>query len=224
MLIISEELKKAYHGGYIGILALSNIKNYEGSTPLDEEKERLEATLREMYVGYDRAKLKSAEPMDAYVEYYNKFKKTYYVLLQLESVAFKNKSVPRVNTLVEIMFMAELKNQLLTAGHDLDKMSLPMKAELATGKERYMSLSGQEKETTAGDMMISDEKGIISSIIYGPDQRTQISKDTERVAYTVYAPPGIRISLIHDHFRDIIRYSMLVSTETKVDQEEIYNI
>lgn len=224
MLTISENLKKTYPGGYIGVLALSNVKSYEGCIALDKEKKCLEEMLRAKYMNCDRSKLKSTAPIDTYVDYYNKFKKTYHVLLQLESIIFKNKTIPKVNALVEVMFMAELKNQLLTAGHDLDAMSLPMRAELTTGKERFTTISGQEKELTAGDMMITDGQGIISNITYGPDQRTQISKDTERVVYTVYAPPGIRRTLVQEHFKDIIRYSMLVSPESKVELEEIYSI
>ena len=41
-----------------------------------------------------------------------------------------------------------------------------------------------------GDMMICDARGIISSIVYGPDQRTRITPKTTRVLFTVYARPG----------------------------------
>ena len=58
--------------------------------------------------------------IQAYAAYYERFNKTYHVQLQLESVALKGKSIPRVSALVEAMFMAELENLLLTAGHDLD--------------------------------------------------------------------------------------------------------
>lgn len=224
MLIISEELKKAYPGGYIGVLAVSGIKNCESCPALDREKAELEGLIRAKYESYDRPKLKSEEPMNTYVEYYKRFKKTYYVQLQLESVVFKGKTIPRINALAEIMFMAELKNQLLTAGHDLDALSLPIKAEVAAGKERYMSLSGQEKETAAGDMFLSDGQGVISSIIYGPDDRTQITMDTEKVVYTVYAPPGINKSSVYDHFKDMVGYCRLVSPEAVVELEEVYAI
>jgi DNA/RNA-binding domain of Phe-tRNA-synthetase-like protein len=224
MLVISKELKKAYPGGYIGILAVSGLKNCESCPALDSKKEELEESIRAKYVSYDRPRLKLEEPMNTYVEYYKHFKKTYYVQLQLESVVFKGKSIPRINALAEIMFMAELKNQLLTAGHDLGALRLPMKAELASGNERYMSLSGQEKETAAGDMFLADGQGVISSIIYGPDDRTQITMDTESAVYTVYAPPGIGKSAVHHHFEDMVSYCRLVSPEAPVELKEVYEI
>jgi hypothetical protein len=52
------------------------------------------------------------EPIKTYHDYYKRFKKTYHILLQLESIVFKNKSIPKVSSLVEAMFMAELKNLL----------------------------------------------------------------------------------------------------------------
>lgn len=44
---------------------------------------------------------------------------------------------PSVAALVEAMFIAELKNLLLTAGHDLDAVELPLKLDIARGGERY---------------------------------------------------------------------------------------
>lgn len=224
MLIISEELKKAYPGGYIGILAVSGMKNCESCLALDREKEKLEGSIRTKYEGYDRPRLKSEEPMSTYAEYYKRFKKTYFVQLQLESIVFKGKSIPRSNALAEIMFMAELKNHLLTAGHDLAALNLPIRAELASGNEKYVGLGGQEKETASGDMLLADGQGVISSIIYGPDDRTQITLDTERVLYAVYAPPGISKSAVEEHLEDMVGYSRLVSAEAFMDLEEIYEI
>lgn len=224
MLEIADSLKEFYPGGFIGVLALSGMNNLEECTPLEIERQRLEAELRVRFAGSERSDLKLLEPIKTYAAYYARFRKTYHVLLQLESVVFKNKAVPSVNPLVEIMFMAELKNQLLTAGHDLDTMSLPMRARLTNGTEHFTGINGQDKCLPEGDMAIEDGQGIISNITYGPDQRTQITADTKRVVYTVYAPPGIELPLIQAHFKDIIRYAGLVSPQASVELEEIYSI
>ena len=67
--------------------------------------------------------------MREYINYYKRFKKTYHVLLQLESIN-KNKSIPRVDAPVQAMFMAELNSFLLTAGHDLNRIQSPIKIPL----------------------------------------------------------------------------------------------
>ena len=73
----------------------------------------------------DRPALLSHPVLQAYDAYYRQFKKTYHVQLQLESILFKGKSIPSVAALVEAMFMAEMNDLLLTAGHDLDALHLP---------------------------------------------------------------------------------------------------
>jgi len=188
LLIISNEIKKVYPEALLGILAIRNVCNPTQHEELDRYKLELENNLREKYAVLDKAYLKDMEPIKTFSDYYKKFKKTYHVLLQLESIVFKNKSIPKVASLVEAMFMAELKNLLLTAGHNLDVVDIPIKLDVASGGEKYTLLNGQEKKLLSGDMMISDSQGIISSIIYGPDKRTQITPDTKSVLFTVYAP------------------------------------
>jgi len=162
------------------------------------------------------------EPLKPYNDYYKRFKKTYQVLLQLESIVFKNKSIPRVASLVEVMFMAELKNLLLTAGHDLEAIDRPLRLDVSSGKEKYTLLNGQEKELLPGDIMISDLKGIISSIIYGPDQRTRIRPNTREVLFVVYAPSGIEKSKVFQHLQDIQNYVYIIVPESEVELLKVY--
>ncbi len=183
----------------------------------------LENILRKKFANLNRADLKGMEPLKTYHDYYKRFKKTYHVLLQLESIVFKNKPIPKIATLVEVMFMAELKNLLLTAGHNLDVADIPIKLDVASGGEKYTLLNGQEKELLSGDMMISDSQGIISSIIYGPDKRTQITSDIQHVLFTVYAPPGIEKSKVFLHLQDIQNYVHIISPESEVELLKVYD-
>ena len=89
---------------------------------LDGDRTTLQAELRAKFAGKDRAAITALETIRAYAAYYKHFDKTYHVQLQLESIVFKGKAIPSVAALVETMFMAEVKNMLLTAGHDLDKL------------------------------------------------------------------------------------------------------
>ncbi len=167
------------------------VANPKRNTSLEERKSALEQELRTRYASMDRAALKELPTLKAYNDYYKRFNKTYHVQLQLESVALKGKVIPQVAALVETMFMAELKNLLLTAGHDLATLEEPVGIKIASGNEHYIRINGQEQTLKKGDMTICDASGIMSSVIYGPDQRTQISAGTHQVLFTVYAPPGI---------------------------------
>jgi DNA/RNA-binding domain of Phe-tRNA-synthetase-like protein len=224
MLNLSESLKNEYPGGLIGAVQFKNASNTEPSQSLGKMKEELEHTLRNHYGGLNRTDLGLTEPIKTYVDYYKRFRKTYHVLLQLESVVFKNKSIPNVSPLVTAMFMAELKNQYLTAGHDLEMINLPIRVELSQGSERYTLLNGQEKELIQGDMMMADGNRIISSIVYGPDHLTQIKKNTTNVLYVVYAPPGIKEDLLGHHLQDINQYVKAASPDAVLVLQQTYRI
>ncbi len=224
MIIISDKIKKVYPEALLGILVIRNVGNPNHHKELDRCKLELENNLREKYagIGLDKAYLKKMEPIKTYSDYYKRFKKTYHVLLQLESIVFKNKSIPKVASLVEAMFMVELKNFLLTAGHNLDAVDIPIKLDVASGGEKYTLLNGQEKELLSGDMMISDSQGIISSIIYGPDKRTQITPDIQNVLFTVYAPPGIEKSKVFQHLQDIQNYVHIIAPKSEVELLKVF--
>ncbi len=93
--------------------------------------------------------------------------------------------------LLQSMFFNELESMLLTAGHDLNRLKLPLHLNLATGNECYQSISGRELTATAGDMIMSDSTRVFSSILKGPDYDTRLTPDTRDVLFTIYAPPGI---------------------------------
>jgi len=221
-LIISNKIKKVYPEALLGILAIRNVCNPKRHKELDRCKLELENNLREKYTGLDKAYLKNMEPIKTFSDYYKKFKKTYHVLLQLESIVFKNKSIPKVASLVEAMFMAELKNILLTAGHDLDAIDLPIKLNVSSGGEKYIQLSGQEKELIPNDMMVSDLQGITSSIIYGTDKRTRIKPDTRNVLFVVYAPPGIEKTKVFQHLQDIQKYVHIIAPKSEIELLKVF--
>jgi DNA/RNA-binding domain of Phe-tRNA-synthetase-like protein len=184
-------------------LALDNVANPPSHAELNRQKTELEAALRAEFAGFSRQDLTALPAIAPYHAYYKGFKKTYHVLQQLESVAFKGKPIPQTAALVEAMFMAELKNQLLTAGHDLDVVQDPIGVDVARGGEQYTGINGRVLEAKQGDMVIADAAGIISSIVYGPDQRTQIRPETRRVLFTVYAPAAITHLQLATHLEDL---------------------
>lgn len=221
MLESSNAWRDAYPGAQIGILALDGVANPDVCPELDLRKNALENRLRSQFSGQTRQAIEALPTIQAYTTYLKPFKKTYHVLLQLESVTLKNKPIPGVAALVEAMFMAELESQLLTAGHDLDTLQLPVSIEVANGDERYILRSGQEQVLKSNDMYIKDRKGIISDILYGPDQRTQIKQETRRVLFTVYAPAGISQNSLSQHLETMEEYVKLISPKAETTDLEI---
>lgn len=222
MIQISERFNQIYPDSHIGIIIAKNVKNQRSNQNLNNEKIKLEEFLKEKYSDYTRESLKEILEIKVYNDYYKQFKKTYHVQLQLESIIFKGKSIPAVDSIVESMFMAELKNLLLTAVHDYDHLKLPLIADVSEGNENYTLFNGMDQILKKGDMFIKDNNGIISSIVYGPDKRTQVKNDTKNTCYTVYAPKGISKECIMNHLNDMKNYILIFSPETKIEKLEIY--
>lgn len=222
MFNITSSWQSSFPGAHAGILVMRNAFNPAHHTELEKRKAELEESLRAQFAGQDRAAIASHPVLKVYAEYYKRFKKTYHVQLQLESIVLRWKSIPTVASLVECMFMAEVKNMLLTAGHDWDKLQLPLTLDVTQGTESYTLMRGAEQIVKAGDMMISDRAGIISNIIYGPDQRTQITESTRNVVFTVYAPAGIDEQAIIQHLGDMRDYARIVAPQADVEAIEVF--
>jgi DNA/RNA-binding domain of Phe-tRNA-synthetase-like protein len=219
---VTENWRIAFPKAYAGVLVIRNVTNPPHHPGLENQKGILEDQLRSDYGEKDRRTLETMPVLQAYHAYYTRFKKTYHVHLQLESIVARGKSIPRVAALVEVMFMAEVKNMLLTAGHDLDTVQLPVTLDVAKGDEKYTLLRGQEQVPKAGDMLMRDRAGVISSIIYGPDQRTQIRAGTHNVIFTVYAPPGIAMEALIDHLQDIQEYIRLIAPGAHTEMLKVF--
>jgi DNA/RNA-binding domain of Phe-tRNA-synthetase-like protein len=223
MFEVTSAWKSSFPNAHTGVLVMRNASNPAHHAELEKKKAELEEQLRSQFAGQDRAAIASHPVLNVYGEYYKRFKKTYHVQLQLESIVLKGKSIPTVASLVECMFMAEVKNMLLTAGHDLDKLQLPLTLDVTKGTESYTLMRGEEQIVKAGDMMISDQVGIISNIIYGPDQRTQITAETRNVVFTVYAPTGIDEGAIVWHLQDMRDCVLVVAPQAEVELLEVYS-
>jgi DNA/RNA-binding domain of Phe-tRNA-synthetase-like protein len=222
MLTITEKWNTTYPGASVGVLIMADVSNPKSHPEFAAQKADVEEGLRTKYADLDRAALRQLPTLGAYHAFYKGFKKTYHVQLQLESIVHKGRSIPNVATLVEAMFTAELKNQLLTAGHDLDIVQQPVGIYVAEGDETYVRLNGQEQQLKAGDMYIADAEGILSSVIYGPDKRTPITAQTTRALFTIYAPPGIDPEVVRMHMGDIEDYAKLISPNATTEQLEVF--
>lgn len=203
MFDVSDRWRRAFPGAHVGLLALQGVANPERHPALEERKAALTERLKARFAGQDRRAIEALPAIQAYNAYLKPFKKSYHVQLQLESVALKGKPIPSVAALVECMFMAELEDQLLTAGHDLDVLKPPLHLNVSDGSETYTLMRDAPQQLKANDMCIADGDGVISSIVYGPDRRTRITPATRNVVFTVYAPAGIGAAAVRAHLETI---------------------
>lgn len=226
--------RAAYPGAAAGFLLMSGVSNPAMSPALREHAGRVEAGLRERFGAgaagaaaagaAERAvaaALAEVPALQAYKRYYKAFGQNYHVQMQLESVLLKGKFLAAGTALVEAMFAAEVKNMLLTAGHDFAAVEPPVVVDVAQGGEQYEVFAGRTRTLKQGDMFMRDGGGFISSVLYGPDRRTKMTDGTGRVLFAVYAPPGVGATAVRAHLDEIASNVLLVAPEAHAEAAEV---
>lgn len=202
---------RAEPGAIAGFLALDQVSNPPQHDGINQMATTLEAELRERFAGQDRAAIQSTPPHPAYAAFYKRFGQRYHVGMQLDSVARKGKPLPRVAALVEAMFIAELRNGILTAGHDRQALSLPVRLGVGSGAETFTKANGETTTVKDGDLYTEDATGVLSAIISGPSALARITPETTSVLFVVYAPPGVERSRVDAHLDDLETNVRLIS-------------
>jgi len=211
---LSENMREEYSDIKIGILEVRSVINKRGDPRLEEEKRRLEAFIRKNY-----SDVKNLEVIKSYNRFFKKYGKTYPILYQIQSI-LSGRRLPSISAVVEAMFMAELKNMFLTAGHDLDSLKGSLETKLTKGTEKYVKINGKEQRLKAGDIVTTDAVGIISSVIYGPDHRTRVTENTRNHLFFSYFPYGEDDINIKRHFRNILE-NIRIFSDKELESEEI---
>jgi DNA/RNA-binding domain of Phe-tRNA-synthetase-like protein len=217
-ILASDEWRKTHSGAQIGCLEISGVDNSNPAPVLESQKRAIEQNLRERYAGFSRSDLLEIPVMAAYHRYYRKFGYSYHVLLQLESLVHKEKSLPDVSPLVDANFAAELDTHILTAGHDVALLEEPLVIDVAHEGDGFIQMSGQPKNIPAGDMVMKDAQGIICSILRGQDNRSPITPETTHVLYVSYVPDGVMADQVLAQLHATERLVSLFAPECNVLQ------
>ncbi len=208
--------REAHPGASVGLIAMRGVTNPASNESLNDLVAALESDVRSRLGSADRETIRAIPPLPAYAAYYKRWGQRYHVAMQLESVGQKGRSLPRVAALVEAMFIAELRNLLLTAGHDLDALELPVRLTVGTG-ESFIAPNGQETSVKPGDMFIADAQGrVLSAIITGPSAVARICPDTTSALFYTYAPPGVDAAHVSVHLDEIEVNVRLISPDAEV--------
>jgi DNA/RNA-binding domain of Phe-tRNA-synthetase-like protein len=221
LLEVDPAWREAHPGAAFGLIAVRGVTNPATHEGMNALAGTLEEELRSRLGESDRETLRTIPPLPAYAAYYKRWGQRYHVAMQLESVAQKGKALPRVAALVEAMFIAELRNLLLTAGHDLDQLVLPVRLSVGTD-EPFTAPNGNAMTVKAGDMFVADARDrVLTAIIPGPSDVARIGPDTVAALFYTYAPPGIDPGLVGSHLDEIERNVRLISPDAEVVGREI---
>lgn len=180
--------------------------------------ERHVAALREQYREYVRADVFGQNP---YFRYFRKFKKTYPVMMQFESVLLKGREFPRWNAVTAVPFLAELETHVLCGTHDVDCLMGPVELYQAEAREPFAGLRGDEVHTYPGDVTGRDAGGIIFSMIAGADARTCARAESCHVFYPVFGVPGQAPDALRSAQTRMAEYAALLAKDAQIACELI---
>ena len=161
--------------------------------------------LREKYANYDR---KALFGENVYFRFFKKFKKTYPVMMQLESFLLKGRPFPMENPVTAIPFLVELETQILSGTHDVDDVHGTVRLFAGTEKAPFAGMRGEEVHTYPGDFCARDDEGIIFSMIAGADARTCAKPGSRHVFYPVFGvagQPAGEIAAVLDRLEEYVR-------------------
>ena len=218
---VTDQWRTTHRGAVIGLLELSGVENTQPSFQLDDRKRETQGGLKARYGGLTRQDFLLLPAMAAYDRYYKRFKKTYHVQLQVESIVLKGKSLPSISPLVDSNFMAEVETFVLTAGHDVAKLREPILIDVSREGDSITQMNGVPKVILAGDMAMRDANGVSCSIIYGQDNWSLISAATASVLYVSYAPSDVPAETVDAQLQKIEANVRLFSPTATTQQRRL---
>ena len=198
---IDPDVKIAYPNLKVAIMEVRISEELKFNQELLDLKRELEEKIRKEY------NTENLPNVIKYNEFYKKFDSKVPMEFQIKSI-IDNKEIPMFNPVVTCMFMAELKNIILTAGHDLDKLGDKIEVLRSKGTEEYTKINGKIQKLKKNDIFANDGISIISSVLYGPDSKTKITNKTKNFMFMCYSF-GLNDSEIRDHLNDIAGYLKL---------------
>ena len=148
----------------LGVLEVSYPENGFDRDALHALIERELAALRDKYADYDRKAVFGENP---YFRFFRKFKKTYPVMQQFETVMFKGRPFPEDDPVTALPFLLELTTFVLSGTHDIDRLDGALTIFTPDAKLPFDGMRGDSTHTYPNDICGRDETGIIFSMILG---------------------------------------------------------
>lgn len=154
---------------------------------------------------------------DPYFRYFRKFKKTYPVMMQIESFLLKGRPFPDGEYINAVAFLTELGTGKLLGTHDMDRTIGDVVLYQETEKTPFTGMINPDCHSYPGDATGRDDGGIIISMIAGADDRTCIHEDTKHVIYIMFSYPDMTREEMDDTAEHIIKYATTLAPSAEID-------
>lgn len=193
MINFTRDSSLAGDGRHIGIVDVRYPDRSEWDIPgFEAYKESELEAVRTAGRDYDRETVFRQDP---YFRYFRKFKKSYPVMMQVESFLLKGRPFPEGSYINAVAFLTELKTHILLGTHDVDRIEGDIVFYNETAKTPFCGMLNPDSHSYPKDITGRDDQGIIISMIAGADARTCIHDDTSHVIYLIFGLPDMPVSM-----------------------------
>ena len=115
------------------------------------------------------------------------------------------KDIPTWSPLVDAVTLAELKNLVLMAPLDLDRVEGALVFDQGQEGEEFFRLGGGSVRLRQGDLVLRDEKDILLSYFEGPGEKTKITASTKNCLVLGLGVPGLKDDLLKQALREAVK-------------------
>ena len=155
---------------------------------------------------------------DPYFRYFRKFKKTYPVMMQVESFLLKGRPFPEGKYINAVAFLTELKTRILMGTHDAERVEGDIIIYTETEKVTFPSIHGSEGHSYPGDTTGRDDAGVIISMIAGADSRTCLQEDSKHVLYLVFGTPATSAEVLDECLDQVELYAKTLAPSAEMQR------
>ena len=175
------------------------------------------AELERVRAGFPDYERKAVFADNPYVRFFKKFKKTWPVLLQFESVVIKGEPFRRGSAVTAVPFLLELTTRVLSGTHDCSRVEGEIELYLSAEKTAFPGLYGREAHTYPGDFCARDAGGIVFSEIAGAEARSAAREDSTWVFYPLFGVPGLPAGTLDSAAETLSGYIKALSPEAEIE-------
>jgi DNA/RNA-binding domain of Phe-tRNA-synthetase-like protein len=201
---------------HVGILEVKYPDAAEWDTAAFEQmRDRELEAIRREGEKYDRETWFRQDP---YFRYFRKFKKTYPIMMQVESFLLKGRPFPEERYVNAVAFLTELKTRVLAGTHDADRVEGDIVFYTETEKVPFPSIHGSEGHSYPGDVTGRDDGGVIISMIAGADSRTCLQDDSSHVLYLIFGSPGMKAEAIGEYLDQLEEYVKVLAPAAEIER------
>lgn len=155
---------------------------------------------------------------DPFFRYFRKFKKTYPIMMQVESFLLKGRPFPEGRYINAVAFLTELKTRGLMGTHDADRVEGDIVFYTETEKQSFPSIHGGEGHSYPGDTTGCDDGGVIISMIAGADSRTCLSENSSHVLYLAFGTPGMVREVLGEYLDQLEEYVKVLAPAAETER------